>query len=68
MSDLPNLAVLRHIVDVHCHPTDPPGGVSSSSMQGLDITVCAMSTMQTDQARVKQLAIAYPEKVVPCFG
>ncbi|KAF8808130.1 TatD DNase family Scn1 [Phlegmacium glaucopus] len=68
MSDLPNTAVLRHIVDVHCHPTDAPDGISSNSMQHLDITVCAMSTMQTDQALVKQLATAYPEKVVPCFG
>lgn len=68
MSDLPNPAILGHIVDVHCHPTDAPDGISSSSMQRLGITVCAMSTMQTDQVLVKQLAAAYPDKVVPCFG
>ena len=67
MSDLPKPAILRHIVDVHCHPTDVPE-IPSSSMKRLGITVCAMSTMQTDQARVKDLATAYPEKVVPCFG
>ena len=71
MSDLPpnlNTSILRHIVDVHCHPTDAPDGISPSSMQRLGITVCAMSTMQTDQVRVRDLATAYPEKVVPCFG
>ena len=68
MSDLPNKVILQHIVDVHCHPTDPPDGVSPISMQRLGITVCAMSTMQTDQGRVRELATAYPEKVVPCFG
>ena len=68
MSDLPNAAVLRHVVDVHCHPTDAPDGIPPSSMQRLDITVCAMSTMQSDQVRVRDLATAYPKKVVPCFG
>lgn len=68
MSELPNAAVLRHVVDVHCHPTDAPDGIPTSSMERLDITVCAMSTMQTDQARVRDLATSYPEKVVPCFG
>ena len=64
----PNRDVLRHIVDVHCHPTDAPNGIPSSSMQRLGITVCAMSTMQTDQEHVRDLATNYPEKVVPCFG
>ena len=68
MSDLPSTAILEHIVDVHCHPTDAPDGISAGSMQRLNITVCAMSTMQTDQVLVKQLATSYPEKVVPCFG
>ena len=68
MSDLPKAAVLRHVVDVHCHPTDAPDGIPPSSMQRLGITVCAMSTVQSDQPRVRDLATAYPEKVVPCFG
>lgn len=68
MSDLPDATILGHIVDVHCHPTDAPDGISSGSMQRLGITVCAMSTRQTDQVLVKELATAYPEKVVPCFG
>jgi Tat protein secretion system quality control protein TatD with DNase activity len=64
----PNADVLRHIVDVHCHPTDAPGGVSDASMERLGITICAMATMQSDQDKVKALALRYPEKVVPCFG
>ena len=70
MSELlvPKKVVLQHIVDVHCHPTDSPDGISPISMERLGITVCAMSTMQTDQVRVRDLATAYPEKVVPCFG
>ncbi|KAF8204025.1 TatD DNase family Scn1 [Pholiota molesta] len=64
----PNADVLRHIVDVHCHPTDAPGGVSDASMERLGITICAMATMQSDQDKVKALALRFPEKVVPCFG
>ncbi|KAF8910141.1 hypothetical protein CPB84DRAFT_1355249 [Gymnopilus junonius] len=64
---LPGSDVLRHIVDVHCHPTDAPS-ISPESMRKLGITVCAMSSMQSDQTKVKELALAYPEKVVPCFG
>src|SRR6266478_6487042 len=36
---------LRHIVDVHCHPTDAPV-ISHETMQNLDITICAMATRQ----------------------
>lgn len=66
--DLPSAEVLRHIVDVHCHPTDAPEGVSDASMESLEITICAMSTMPSDQAKVRNLALRYPDKVVPCFG
>lgn len=67
--DLPSADVLCHIVDVHCHPTDAPGGVvSSDSMDKLDITICAMSSMESDQGKVRDLRTRYPEKVVPCFG
>ncbi len=66
--DLPSAKVLQHIVDVHCHPTDAPGGVSDASMERLKITICAMSTMPSDQDKVRSLALRYPDKVVPCFG
>ncbi|TFK30951.1 hypothetical protein FA15DRAFT_663031 [Coprinopsis marcescibilis] len=59
--------VLCHIVDVHCHPTDAPS-ISIGAMQSLDITICAMSSMKSDQQLVAELAMSYPEKVIPCFG
>ncbi|KDR85739.1 hypothetical protein GALMADRAFT_51884 [Galerina marginata CBS 339.88] len=65
---LPSTDVLHHIVDVHCHPTDAAGGVSTESMRRLAISICAMATMQADQPKVKELAASYPEKVIPCFG
>jgi TatD related DNase len=58
--------VLRHVVDVHCHPTDSP--IPLQSMQELSITICAMSTRPSDQVLVRELAEAHPDKVVPCFG
>lgn len=67
-SDLPSADVLRHIVDVHCHPTDAAEIVSSDSMDKLGITICAMSSMHSDQGKVRDLHRRYPEKVVPCFG
>ncbi|KIJ66209.1 hypothetical protein HYDPIDRAFT_166516 [Hydnomerulius pinastri MD-312] len=62
----PSLDVLRHVVDVHCHPTDSE--VGTEAMDDLSITICAMSSRQSDQPLVRDLARAYPEKVVPCFG
>ncbi|CAA7264834.1 unnamed protein product [Cyclocybe aegerita] len=67
-SDLPPSSVLSHIVDVHCHPTDAPDGIPASAMDSLQISICAMSSMQSDQGKVKALASAYPEKVTPAFG
>ncbi|KAF9041837.1 Metallo-dependent hydrolase [Hymenopellis radicata] len=64
---LPAESVLNHIVDVHCHPTDAES-ISPESMDNLKITVCAMSSRQSDQPLVRALATAYPEKVIPCFG
>ncbi|KAF7347605.1 Dnase family scn1 [Mycena venus] len=58
--------VLRHIVDVHCHPTDSP--ISAKSMEQLEISVCAMSTHHGDQSMVRDLALQNPAKVIPCFG
>lgn len=37
-------------------------------MDQLPITICAMSCRPSDQSHVRDLALAYPEKVVPCFG
>jgi hypothetical protein len=42
--------------------------VSSDSMDKLGITICAMSSMHSDQGKVRDLHRRYPEKVVPCFG
>ncbi|KAG6842461.1 hypothetical protein C0991_007591 [Blastosporella zonata] len=67
MSDLPPQSVLEHIVDVHCHPTDAPY-ISDQSIARLSITICAMSSMQADQQLVRELALARPTRVVPCFG
>ncbi|KAJ7631239.1 TatD DNase family Scn1 [Roridomyces roridus] len=62
----PPAIVLRHLTDAHCHPTETP--FSAESMEQLDITVCAMSTHQNDQSLVRDLALRYPTKIVPCFG
>lgn len=63
---LPRAEILRHVVDVHCHPTDSP--IPTEYMESLPITICAMSTRPSDQDLVRDLATAYPEKVIPSFG
>lgn len=63
---VPQVEVLRHITDVHCHPTDSE--ISTEEMMALPITICAMATRQSDQILVAELARAYPQKVIPCFG
>jgi hypothetical protein len=63
---LPPPSVLRHVVDVHCHPTDSE--IPVKIMDNLPIALCAMSTLQADQGLVRDLATAFPAKVVPCFG
>lgn len=67
MGPLPNERVLCHVVDVHCHPTDGPE-ISHETMQNLKIKICAMATHQSNQHRVRDLALQYPDKVIPCFG
>ncbi|KAJ3573544.1 hypothetical protein NP233_g2364 [Leucocoprinus birnbaumii] len=37
-------------------------------MDDLQITVCAMASRDSDQNLVRDLALAYPTKIVPCFG
>ncbi|KAK0199014.1 TatD related DNase-domain-containing protein [Armillaria mellea] len=64
---LPDVSVLQHVVDVHCHPTDAPS-ISPESMDKLQITICAMASRTSDQILVKNLASSYPNKVIPCFG
>lgn len=59
-------SVLAHVVDAHCHPTDSP--ISPSDFSSLPHKVCAMSTRASDQALVRQLALDYPDRVIPCFG
>ena len=59
-------SVLRHVVDVHCHPTDSP--IAPDDIAALPIHICAMATRDTDQALVRALAAAHPAKVTPCFG
>ncbi|KAF4604872.1 hypothetical protein EYR40_003654 [Pleurotus pulmonarius] len=61
-------AVLRHVVDVHCHPTDSPATLSPDSMHRLPITICPMASRKSDQPRVRALAQAHPDKVIPGFG
>ena len=63
---LPPPSVLRHVVDVHAHPTDSE--IPVKIMDNLPITICAMSTLQADQGLVRDLATAFPDKVVPSFG
>lgn len=64
---LPPSSVLNHVLDAHCHPTDS-APISSSALEQLQITICAMSTRQSDQSEVRLLAERHPTKVVPCFG
>jgi len=63
---IPSADILRHVVDVHCHPTDT--SVSFESMERLEITVCAMATRTSDQDLVRDLAEKWPTKVLPAFG
>ncbi|KAJ7161295.1 TatD DNase family Scn1 [Mycena crocata] len=60
-------SVLHHVIDVHSHPTDAPS-ISAESMERLEISVCAMSTHKGDQSLVRDLALQYPNKIIPCFG
>ncbi|KAH9920234.1 uncharacterized protein BXZ73DRAFT_80178 [Epithele typhae] len=61
-------AVLAHVVDVHCHPTDSPTDATHAAVAESPIRLCAMATRQSDQALVAALARAHPDRVVPCFG
>ncbi|KAF4573260.1 Metallo-dependent Hydrolase/TatD-type [Pleurotus pulmonarius] len=61
-------AVLHHVVDVHCHPTDSPATLSPDSMHRLPITICPMASRKSDQPRIRALAQAHPDKVIPGFG
>ncbi|KAG8691416.1 hypothetical protein FRC11_004180 [Ceratobasidium sp. 423] len=52
---LPSAAVLSHIVDVHCHPTDT-SPISDEHIQMVQLgQICAMSSNTDDQAKVREL-------------
>ncbi|KAI9056986.1 TatD DNase family Scn1 [Trametes sanguinea] len=61
-------AVLAHVVDVHCHPTDSDAEMTHRVVEDLPIRICAMATRHSDQELVAELARAHPDKVIPCFG
>ncbi|KAI0639945.1 hypothetical protein C8Q77DRAFT_1044388 [Trametes polyzona] len=61
-------ALLAHVIDVHCHPTDSDFAMTSDVARDLPIRICAMATRRSDQQLVADLARAHPDKVVPCFG
>ncbi|KAI0275132.1 hypothetical protein BC834DRAFT_1024361, partial [Gloeopeniophorella convolvens] len=65
---LPPPAVLAHVVDAHCHPTDAPALPDPSTLPPPPLTLAAMSTHAADQPRVAALARAHPDRVVPAFG
>jgi hypothetical protein len=65
-TSLPPSSLLRHVVDVHCHPTDT--GVNESSQNALPIRICAMASRRSDQSKVAELARSRPDKIIPCFG
>lgn len=58
--------LLKHVTDVHCHPTDSP--IATEAVRACAITVCAMASNPGDQEKVKALALEFPDKVIPCFG
>ena len=62
----PSKDVLKHVVDVHCHPTESE--ITTEDIENLPITICAMASRQSDQELVASLAKDNPDKVVPCFG
>ena len=66
MISKPPQDVLRHVVDVHCHPTDSE--IRDEVVEEMSITICAMATKPDDQALVAELANKFPTKVIPCFG
>ncbi|KEP55483.1 TatD family hydrolase [Rhizoctonia solani 123E] len=65
---LPSAAVLGHIVDVHCHPTDT-SPISDEHIQTVQLgQICAMSTNADDQAKVRELGARMGDRVIMCFG
>ncbi|CAE6513344.1 hypothetical protein RSOLAG22IIIB_03205 [Rhizoctonia solani] len=65
---LPSVAVLSHIVDVHCHPTDT-SPISDEHIQAVQLgQICAMSSNADDQAKVRELGQRMGDRVIMCFG
>ncbi|KAH9858333.1 TatD DNase family Scn1 [Lenzites betulinus] len=61
-------AVLAHVLDVHCHPTDSNFAMTVEAAKQMPTRVCAMATRRSDQQLVADLARAHPARVLPCFG
>ncbi|KAI0059503.1 Metallo-dependent hydrolase [Artomyces pyxidatus] len=64
---VPPTDVLLHVVDAHAHPTDDPA-LDPATLSPLPHTLCAMSSNATDQSKVRALAAAHPDSIVPAFG
>jgi Tat protein secretion system quality control protein TatD with DNase activity len=64
---MPTPEILAHLVDVHCHPTAAPV-ITTSTIESLPCTLCAMSSREGDQSMVAALAHARPDRIVPGFG
>ena len=60
--------VLKHVIDVHCHPTDSDMDMTLIAVQNTPVRMCAMATRGSDQRLVGDLARAQPDRVIPCFG
>lgn len=65
---LPSAAVLSHIIDVHCHPTDT-SPISDEHIQAVQLgQICAMSSNADDQTKVRELGHRMGDRVIMCFG
>ncbi|CAE6438051.1 unnamed protein product [Rhizoctonia solani] len=65
---LPSAAVLKHIVDVHCHPTDT-SPISDEHIRAVRLgQICAMSSNTDDQAKVRELGARMGDRVIMSFG
>lgn len=82
--NIPVAEVLAHVVDVHCHPTDSaivPSLMDSLPIKICAMSVLILfskhpasiqphdrATKESDQSLVRDLALTWSDKVIPCFG
>ncbi|BFZ60608.1 Cut9-interacting protein scn1 [Saitoella coloradoensis] len=64
--DMPD-ELLSLISDAHCHATDSMSTIPLIPSLTLN-RICAMATRLSDQILVAQIAMEYPNKVIPAFG